>query len=59
MCLVLMLVCRADIRAQSLPRDVVKHIKEATVYVQVEHSSPLTGASAPSSGSGFFISKDG
>ncbi len=45
--------------AQALKPEEITRIKEATVYVKVIHKLPLSDEEITSTGSGFFISKDG
>ncbi|MEM1000037.1 MAG: trypsin-like peptidase domain-containing protein [Bacteroidota bacterium] len=45
--------------AQSMDRNTLQRVKEASVFVQVTHSFPLTGDEFSGSGSGFFVSESG
>ena len=44
--------------AQSLSPDVMRGIKNSSVYIKVLHRFPLTGQEVPTSGSGFFIKNE-
>jgi hypothetical protein len=47
------------LHSQSLQRDVIQRIKEATVYIEISHQFPLTNEKVPKSGTGFFITPYG
>ncbi|MBI2968140.1 MAG: trypsin-like peptidase domain-containing protein [Bacteroidetes bacterium] len=44
---------------QSLPADMINRIKSATVYIEAVHNLPLEDKEYKTSGTGFFISKNG
>ncbi|MFH1321956.1 MAG: trypsin-like peptidase domain-containing protein [Bacteroidota bacterium] len=56
---VIVFVSYSILPSQSLPGDLIENIKEATVYVKVKHRYPLSEEEVSSTGSGFFISRNG